>query len=149
MAYYFVQHGKALSKDEDPQRPLSTEGGLAVVNMAKYLKSHGVAVNAIFHSGKTRAQQTAAVFAEQLSVEKVQVLSGMNPTDDVTTFASTIQDNDGMYIGHLPHIGKLVSYLITGDENAAVVKFSYAAIVCVKQVESEFYIDWVLSPAIC
>jgi len=149
MAYYFVQHGIALNKDQDPQRPLSPDGELAVTNVAKHLKRQSISLKAICHSGKTRAQQTALLFAEQLEVDNVMTLSGMNPTDDVAGFASTLQDNDSMYIGHMPHIGKLVSYLITGDENAAVVKFTNAAVVCIEQVESEFYIDWVISPAIC
>tara|TARA_R110002111_G_scaffold131847_1_gene197057 strand:- start:76 stop:525 length:450 start_codon:yes stop_codon:yes gene_type:complete len=149
MAYYFVQHGLALSKDQDPARRLSPEGESAVMRVATHLRQHNISLSGIFHSGKTRAHQTALLFSQQLAVDNVSELTGMNPSDDVADFASALQDNDNMYIGHLPHLERVVSYLITGNENAAVVKFTNAAVVCIKQVESEFYIDWVLSPAIC
>jgi len=149
MALYFVQHGIALAKEQDPERALSPEGEAGVLCMVKYLKQHDASLNAICHSGKARAQQTAALFAQQLAVESVAELSGMSPNDDVTAFASMIKDDDVMYIGHLPHIGKLVSYLVTGDENSAVVNFSYSAVVCIEQDGDGYHIEWLISPEMC
>ena len=149
MAFYFVQHGLALAKEQDPERPLSPEGKTGVLCVAKYLKQHGVSLNSICHSGKTRAQQTAALFAEALVVDSVLELLGMSPNDDVAAFASTLDGDDVMYIGHLPHIGKLVSYLVTGDENSAVVKFSNAAVICIEQDDDGYHIKWSISPEMC
>lgn len=148
MAFYFVQHGIALAKELDPERPLSPEGKAGVLCMAKYLKQRGISLNAIPHSGKTRAKQTAALFAEALTAGNVLELAGMSPNDDVAAFASTLED-DVMYIGHLPHIGKLVSYLVTGDENMTVVKFSNAAVVCIEQDDDGYRIKWSISPEMC
>ncbi len=37
MKLYLVQHGKALSKEADPQRPLSEEGIREVKKMAEFI----------------------------------------------------------------------------------------------------------------
>lgn len=38
MAQYFVQHGVALSKEQDSNRPSSPEGRHGVIAMAKHLR---------------------------------------------------------------------------------------------------------------
>ena len=52
----------------------------------------------ICHSGKTRASQTAEIFAEQLGVGNVVELTGMGPNNDVTVFAETLTSDDVMYV---------------------------------------------------
>ena len=148
MAFYFVQHGIALEKELNPVRPLSPEGKTGVLYMAKHLKQRGISLNAICHSGKTRAQQTAVLFAEALTVDSVLELAGMSPNDDVAALASTLVD-DVMYIGHFHHIGKLPSYLVTGDENMTVVKCSNAAVVCIEQDDEGYHMKWPSSPELC
>jgi phosphohistidine phosphatase len=69
MAVYFVQHGKSLSKDIDPERGLSDEGRAEVGHIAKVARDYGVHVAEIRHSGKKRAQQTAEIFASALKPE--------------------------------------------------------------------------------
>jgi phosphohistidine phosphatase len=73
----------------------------------------------------------------------------MSPNDDVQDFANSLENDGTMFIGHLPHLAKVVSFLVTGDENSAVVKFTNAAVVCMEQDDLGFHIDWVLSPSIC
>lgn len=116
------------------------KGKAGVLCVAKHLKRRGIKLNTICHSGKTRAQQTAALFAEALAVDNIIDLLGMSPNDDAAAFASTL-DDDVMYIGHLPHTGKLASYLVTGDENTAVVTFSNAAVVCIEQDDDGYYME--------
>jgi phosphohistidine phosphatase len=146
VAQYFVQHGVALSKEQDSDRPLSSEGRHDVIAMAKHLRQVGVVLNTICHSGKTRARQTAELFAEQLGVGNVVEVAGMGPNDDVAVFAKTLKGDDVMYIGHLPHIGKLVSYLVTKDAASEVVKFNNAAVVCLEQGLEKFYLKWFIRP---
>ena len=149
MALYFVQHGVALVKEEGSERSLSLDGEAGVVCVANHLKQHGVVLSGICHSGKLRAQQTAEVFSQILTVGTVTELAGMKPTDDIAVLLKNLEVDDIMFIGHLPHIEKVVSYILTGKENTAVVKFTNATVVCIEKVESEFYIDWVLNPTIC
>jgi phosphohistidine phosphatase len=149
MAMYFVQHGLALEKEENTERPLSAEGRLEVECISAHLRKAGVTVKIVCHSGKTRARETAQIFADQIGDGNVLERSGMAPKDDVKAFAALLETDDTMCVGHLPHMGKLVSYLTTGDEDAGVVRFTNGAVVCVEKSPSGFYIEWFLKPSIC
>jgi len=54
-----------------------------------------------------------------------------------------------MYVGHLPHLEKAVSYLVAGDEKAGVVKFVNSGVVCVEKDDSGYHIGWYLVPSAC
>ena len=146
MALYFVQHGMALTKEQNSDRPLSPQGEHDVIAVAEHLKQAGIVLKTICHSGKTRASQTAEIFAEQLGVGNVVELTGMGPNNDVTVFAETLTSDDVMYVGHLPHIGKLVSYLVTGDSTSESVKFSNAAVVCLEQGIEGYHFKLFITP---
>jgi phosphohistidine phosphatase len=146
MAIYLVQHGIALSKDVDPERSLSDEGRCDVEAVAAQLADSDLMIGKIYHSGKTRAEQTAQVFSKLLGSGDTIKVDGMSPNDDVIAFSASLEDG-AMYIGHLPHMEKLLSYLTTGNENSGVLKFTNGGVVCVdldcKQVL------WCLVPGIC
>jgi phosphohistidine phosphatase len=146
---YFAQHGLALPKDVDPERPLSADGQGQLERIAAYLESRGIHVTEIYHSGKTRARQSAQILTRHLGDGAVFECSGMNPNDDVVKFAEALGSSDAMYVGHLPHLGKLVSYLVTGDEHSAVVKFTNGGVVCVDRDGESYHIAWYLTPAVC
>lgn len=134
MYLYLVQHGDAKSKDEDPARGLSDRGREDVRKVAAFVSS--VKVEQIFHSGKTRAAQTAGIFAEQLGVE-VYEKDGLAPMDEPAVWAERLKetDKDTMLVGHLPYMGKLASLLLCGDSGAGVVEFKMGGVVCLKREE--------------
>ena len=148
MVMYFVQHGLALAKEADPERALSADGRKEVERISAHLHGVGLAVRKVYHSGKTRAEETARIFADRISDGKTEVISGMGPHDDVVEFASALE-NDTMFVGHLPHMEKLVSYLVTGREDAGVVKFANGGVVCIEKDEAGFHIAWYLKPSMC
>jgi phosphohistidine phosphatase len=149
MAVYFVQHGLALSKEKDPNRPLSPEGKRDVERITSYLGKFQLTVREVCHSGKTRALETAQIFSNQFKGSSICQLSGMSPNDDVKETASMLNIENTMYVGHLPHLEKLISYLITGDESKQVIKFVNGGVVCVEKNDSGFYINWYLKPSLC
>lgn len=149
MYMYFVQHGEALPKDVDPERGLSENGSGQVRRIANYLQRAGLQVSEIRHSGKTRARQTAELFAAGLGDPGVSEIAGMNPNDDVAVFAGGSLQDGVMYVGHLPHMGKLVSYLTTGDPDADVIRFTNGGVVCLQQEEAGTQISWYIRPADC
>ncbi len=51
MRLYLVQHGEAVAKEVDPDRPLSEHGRENIVRLAKWLEQRGVEVREIRHSG--------------------------------------------------------------------------------------------------
>ena len=132
MALYLVQHGKSLPKDQDPDQGLSEEGIAETRRMANLAKDHGVVVSQIRHSLKTRARQTAEIFAKALNPLKgLQEVSGIQPLDDVAEYAPHIDpDQSIMLVGHLPFMERMTSYLITGSVDRPVFKFQNSGIVC-------------------
>jgi phosphohistidine phosphatase len=149
MAMYFVQHGLALQKEVDPNRPLSPDGRREIERISTHLGNLGITVKNIYHSGKTRAKQTAQIFAEHIGDGNVHKYPGMNPNDSVSEFAINLNVNDTMYVGHLPHIGKLTSYLIAGDEEADVVTFTNGGVLSIVNDKLGYHIDWYLVPSMC
>jgi phosphohistidine phosphatase len=114
MTLFLVQHGEAKPESEDPERSLTDRGTQTVGRMAGWAARLGIKVNEIRHSGKRRAEQTATIFAKHLNAEKgVLAVKGLNPMDDVTPFAASLQGEQEsmMLVGHLPHLSRLVSFL--------------------------------------
>ena len=152
MALYLVQHGRSFSKDQDLEQGLTETGSDEVKLIAQVAKGYQVPVGTIFHSEKKRAVQTAELFSAALQSDKnIQHISGIKPLDDVKALAATLDNADnGMYVGHLPFMEKLSSYLVTGSSDHIVFKFQNGGIVCLDQSsDSEtWFIKWALMPNI-
>jgi len=152
MALFLVQHGKSLPRDKDPQKGLSEEGIAETERIAQVAKGYKVRVDGISHSGKTRARQTADIFEAALKPSGgIHEQSGMNPLDDVTAFAHTIDPTeDIMLVGHLPFMERLTAYLITGSIEKPVFKVQNSGIVCLDKGPyiRSWVIKWTLMPNI-
>lgn len=150
MSLYLVQHGKSLSKEMDPDRPLSEEGKTTVRRTAKTAAEYHIRVSQIIHSGKTRARQTAEIISKYIKPESgIRESAGLNPKDDVYPIASTMKGAENiMLVGHLPFMERLVSLLITGTTEHTVVKFQNGGIVCLDQdpEKSTWYVKWMVMP---
>ena len=135
MALYLIQHGKSLPKDQDPDQGLSKEGITETERMANLAKDQGVTVSQIRHSIKTRARQTAEIFARSLNPKQgVQEIDGIKPMDDVAACAAKIDPAENvMLVGHLPFMERMTSYLITGSIDQRVLKFQNSGIVCLDE----------------
>ena len=152
MALYLIQHGKSLPKEQDPDQGLSAEGIAETERIANLAKDYGVGVSQIQHSVKTRARQTAEIFAKALNPKNgVQEVSGIKPMDDVAEFASGIDPAaDIMLIGHLPFMERMTAFLITGSIDRPVFKFQNSGIVCLDKdpATQTWVIRWSLMPGI-
>ena len=57
MAIFLVQHGKSLSRDQDPEKGLSEKGKTETARIAGVARrDYEIPVSKIVHSGKKRAQ---------------------------------------------------------------------------------------------
>lgn len=153
MRIYLVQHGRPVSKEENPDRPLSDEGRAEVEKVARFLDKCGMRVETIFHSGKTRAEQTAEIMASNLNPSgKAVEKGGLSPLDDVRVTLKEIKgsERDLMVVGHLPHLGGLAALLLTGDESIAVVAFQQGGVVCLESdaTREKWMVAWMLVPEI-
>jgi phosphohistidine phosphatase len=143
---YFVQHGLAENKLDNPDRPLTEEGFNQTRNNARQLLALKAPVSHIFHSGKLRAQQTAEVIASVLNVNKIDAIDHLSPNDDPALITQELNETAALYVGHLPHLEKLVSMLITGKEAPAILEFQNSAVVCLNKNEDVYKILWYITP---
>ena len=155
MALFLVQHGISANKDVDPKKGLTDQGRVETERIAQVANGYGIRVEKIVHSGKNRAEQTATVYQDALSVKTpLQSISGINPLDDVRAFAESINpETNLMVVGHMPFMQRLVSHLTTGFEEIRVYQFQNSGIVCLDKSEGtdgkfDWFIKWTLNPNI-
>jgi phosphohistidine phosphatase len=152
MKLYLVQHGQAVPKQEDPERPLSEQGEGDVRRVATRLGEAGVRVVRVWHSGKLRAAETAAILAGKIcSGKQVEMITGIKPNDPVDEFASDadVWDEDTLVVGHLPFMSRLVALLVAGDSEHELVHYSPGSIVCLERDNTDrWVISWMLSPGL-
>lgn len=139
-----------MSKDVDPGRPLSSRGENDIKQLAEMLRVSGLTVNKVMHTSKMRAHQTAEILGEALLVSgEVEVTDGINPNDPVQDFSIRAHKfkHDTMVVGHLPFMTKMVSYLVTGNEDSDIVAYKPGSVVCLQQgAEEHWQIQFMLRP---
>jgi phosphohistidine phosphatase len=143
---YFAQHGIAVNKNDDPERPLATDGISQTKAIAKQLRQSDIPISAIFHSDKLRAQQTADIFSSILNPASVSELKYLSPNSDPTLIGQSFTINNALYIGHLPNLEKIVSSLVTGDAESNIIKFQNSAVIGLEKSGSHYQIDSYLTP---
>jgi phosphohistidine phosphatase len=150
MKLYLVQHGEAVSKQEDPARPLSEQGMQDVQAVAAFLGDAGIKLVRVWHSGKRRAEQTAEILARVvLSGGRAEVIEGISPNDPVGEFATDadVWEEDTLVAGHLPFMSRLVSLLTTGETDPGLVQYQPGSLVCLERVDAEqWVILWMIRP---
>ena len=152
MKLYLVQHGEAVSKQEDPERPLSEQGIKDVKAMAAFLKTAGIRVVRVWHSGKRRAEQTADLLAMAvLAGGAPEAIREINPNDSVQDFITDadVWDEDTLVVGHLPFMAQLVSQLLTGKSEHETVSYEPGAVVCLERLPSQRWVlNWMQQPGL-
>jgi len=146
MQIYLVQHGQAQPKDVDPSRSLTERGRQETERVAALAARLDLNLHQIRHSGKTRAEGTAAILGTALSpAEGVRAASGLAPLDDVRPVAEGLA-GDVMLVGHMPFMARLAGLLLTGDPGRAVIKFRNSAIICLAREDGRWQAAWILTP---
>jgi phosphohistidine phosphatase len=149
MLLYLVQHAEAKSEEEDPERSLTEKGLQDIKKVASYLARLNIKVDEIFHSGKKRALQTAEVLAKNLKPKKgVSTKDGLAPLDDPQIWLERLSEleEEVMIVGHLPHLSKLASLLLTGDKEKPIVTFKNAGLLCLKRSGNNWSVEWMITP---
>jgi len=138
MRLWIVQHGDALAKNVDPDRPLSEKGRSDVERLAAHLAGCGVCVERVVHSGKARAQQTADILAVSLRAsERAEAVKNLDPLDPPGPFAAECAGAAGdlLVAGHMPFVGKLVSLLVAAREDANLLGFVPGTAACLERAD--------------
>ncbi len=152
MLIYLVQHADAKKEEEDPARGLSEKGLQDIIKVSSYMSQLNLRIEAIFHSTKFRAKQTAEVLSENLKpVKGISEVDGLAPLDNPDIWAERLKDTqtDIVLVGHLPHLAKLASLLLCSDAEKNVVSFRMAGIVCLRRDEAGAWsLQWMMNPDI-
>ena len=152
MRLYLIQHAKAMSKQEDPRRPLSTVGRDEAGRVARFLARVRPPVGQLWHSGKARAQQTAEMYAEALDLENEPMgRNNLAPNDSVVPLRDelAVATDDTMIVGHMPFVSRLAALLLSGFESPPPVVFVNAGIVClVRTDDGRWAVEWIVTPEI-
>jgi len=149
MRVYLIQHGKAKSKEEDPERGLSEEGLHETRRTAEAFGRMDPEVYVVWHSGKLRARQTAEIVAEALGIPKrIMEHSNLAPMDDVRIVAKELEGSGHniAITGHLPFLSKLAGILLTGRDGPEPVQFRNSGIVCLELGEKGWNLPWAVTP---
>lgn len=126
MRLYLVQHGDAVPKELDPDRPLSDQGRADIQRLTEWLSSQNVRVAQILHSGKTRAKETAEILRPLLkSPSQIYEGQGLAPNDSPETFLHQLRDpeKDTLVAAHMPFVARTVSQALTGAPDRQLVDF--------------------------
>jgi phosphohistidine phosphatase len=153
MRFYLVRHGEAASKAVDSTRPLTEKGRDDVARVATFARQAGVEVHQICHSGKRRAEETAAILAGHLEpVSGLVQIPGLGPDDDVGPVAEVLNQAEEplMLVGHLPHLVRLAGLLLAGNKRRSVVGFPMGTIACLERDcgTRRWSICWLIAPDI-
>jgi phosphohistidine phosphatase len=152
MFLYLVQHAEAKREEEDPARPLSEKGSQDIARVAAYIAQLNISIDKIFHSTKLRAKQTAGILFENLKPMKgISEIDGLSPLDDPHIWAVRLKDlrEDVILAGHLPHLARLASLLLSGHADKNIVSFKMGCIVCLKKDDAGIWsLQWMLTPEV-
>jgi phosphohistidine phosphatase len=129
MDLWLVRHGEAVPEREDPARPLSSEGARAIRAIVESLAGKTGAFDLVAASGKKRAIQTAAIWAEAAGYPagKVAETAALDPNATPEAFLGFLENcgEEGriLCVGHLPSIATIASFFLS---DGAPVRLSFA-----------------------
>ncbi len=144
-----VQHARARPREEGAERPLSDTGQADIRRVASFLADHGVRPDRIMHSGKLRARQTAEVLAHRLACV-VEAVPDLDPMADPGIWFAHLEaiEREVMLVGHMPHIGRLTSLLLTRYPDRVAVRFVPGTVVCLQREDGLWQLAWMLTPGL-
>ncbi len=149
MYLYLIQHGEAKTKEDDPERDLTDRGISAAEAAADFFNRMKPEIHVVWHSGKKRARHTAEIFADRLDIRnRLLEHTGLTPNDDVSQIKTKLENllNSVVIVGHLPHLARLASLLLTGNEGTAVISFQNSGILCLEREGSNWHVCWMVTP---
>jgi phosphohistidine phosphatase len=125
MQLIVIRHAIAEDRDEfaesgkpDTERPLTKHGRKVMARVAKGLRREVKSIDVLAASPLVRAQQTAAIVAKEygaLYVETVRALEPERAPGEFATWLRTQRDAKVVaVVGHEPHLGGLITWLLSG-----------------------------------
>lgn len=130
MKLVVIRHGPAGDREaweaegrDDRQRPLTTDGRKRVREAVEGVAALVASIDILAASPLVRAEQSAAIVAGEfgLEVETLDALSpDRQPNETVQWLLRQRADATVALVGHEPHLGILVGYLLTGKPHSFI-----------------------------
>ena len=130
MQLVVIRHAIAMEREEfaptgrdDSLRPLTDKGEAKMKRAAAGLRDLVPSVDVLAASPFTRAQQTAAIVGDAYDGLHVETTSSLEPESAMDDFVEWLRAQRGdtvAVVGHQPHLGTLVTWLMTGIEESRV-----------------------------
>jgi phosphohistidine phosphatase len=121
-----VHHGDAVGPGVDPMRPLSSVGRAATERLAATAARRGVKPDAIWHSGKLRARQTAELFWKACNpLASLSAARGLQPDDPPRWMRDHLagETRSILITGHMPHLPRLLASLLGEPDDSTTIAF--------------------------
>jgi phosphohistidine phosphatase len=139
MRVYLMQHGQAVSEEQDPQRPLSDTGRAQVETSATAIVRLGLKFDAMVVSSKVRSRQTAEIVAKVTGytgglTEIDAFKPSADPEDGIAALARLSGRESVFIAGHMPSLVRIVSLLLTESGKVSVV-FSNGGLCAIEAAE--------------
>lgn len=116
MQLFLVRHAIAVPHSPerpDAARPLTAEGRARFVQVVRGLKALGSRFDRLYHSPLVRAVQTAELLQPLVDGPCV-VMPDLAKAPDEEMLAH-LEGTKVALVGHEPHLGSLLAWLVTGD----------------------------------
>jgi phosphohistidine phosphatase len=147
---YVVRHAHAVEGEDDDARPLSDKGRKQIRRMAAFLRWNQLfGTREFWHSPVVRAHDTAERFAKRLKTRaKLVEVTGLRHGDDPAIMAKrlgTLRRPVALF-GHEPHLSALVSLLLAGQTQPAIVRLRKGAVACLERGDKCWRLSWQIAP---
>jgi phosphohistidine phosphatase len=130
MEIYLLRHGIAVERDEyrgpDEERALTAEGRRKTRRAARAIRAMRLSFDLIFSSPLVRALQTAEIVADTPRLKRrlqlTEYLAPQTPSQKQIAWLKSLRPAPTcvLLVGHEPNLSKLISRLLTGDEDMAI-----------------------------
>ncbi len=142
---YLVHHADAVDAGVDPQRPLSTAGRAHALRLASDLAGRGVRPEAIWHSGKLRARQTADAFRAACNpMAQFAAIRGLQPSDPPGWIRDRVAGDprEIMLVGHFPSLPRILHLLVSGSDDGGADEYPQHGVVALLPAGSRWHVEW-------
>lgn len=148
MNVYLMRHGEAATgpSGEPELTPRGVEQAAAV---ADWCAVRHVELDAILHSSKLRARQTAEIVQSRLAARRgLEEHQGLKPDDDPFAIAALLEEAGSpiLVVSHLPILDCIAGLLVENDARRVVVGFATAQIACFEKNGEAWTLVWTRRP---
>lgn len=131
MNLYILRHGIAIERgspefENDSERPLTPEGERQLYKTSRALKKMKLDFDLVLSSPFARARQTAEIVADELKLKRrLKFSDELQPDGSAKKLFRQLHDlkpapENILLVGHEPYLSRLISLLVSGDENTAI-----------------------------